>query len=86
MGISFFMILMSLSKGEGGTALALICIDAIIIFFMLHGRDENHTQKNPQSKNFKNESSLKWKKCKKCRHKLNIVAKKCPYCGFTFKN
>ena len=37
-----------------------------------------------QPKNFSNESTIQWKYCDKCGHRLNRVTKKCPYCGYEF--
>lgn len=34
-----------------------------------------------KTSNFEN----KWKACPKCKKQINIVAKKCPYCNYTFK-
>lgn len=35
-----------------------------------------------QPKNFSIESTREWKCCPKCNKKINVVAKKCPYCDY----
>lgn len=49
------------------------------------GDNNNSTSKPKRRENnvYEVPSTMEWKLCKKCGHKLNVVAKSCPYCSST---
>lgn len=61
-----------------------VLITAIVLILFFDSRDNTKGSNSKKEKNDNgNNEGVKWKKCAKCGRRINIVAKKCPYCRST---
>ena len=68
--------------------MSILLIIAIILIIVVgcalfSGSNSNNPQNSPAN-TFNKTSGIKWKNCPNCNHRINEVAKKCPYCNYEY--